>query len=399
MLRTIFLCPAANFCFLAFGAIVSLWVQRIGEIQHDLGLSDATLGLVFLAGPVGSLIAAQVAKALLRRWPVRCVMPVFWGLCLAAFAALPFAPGPVALAVGVLLLGAGCSGFDILLNAQTQRAEERLKSPLMMYAHAMFPAGFILAAGLGFLLAGWQVPLVWQFGLVAAGFGVAGLWGTVSLCSHAGANLACTPQPPRQKRFHIPHGMVLQIALLSACVAFVEGANGDWTSVFLKRYHEATPAMVSAAFMLGSLGALLVRLVGERIVQGLGALRTIQIVATVNVASWVLYLLAPNLPIVFLAIFAGAGIALVTPLTYRLAAGVENGRSKEANLADVSLLRTVSFTAGPALIGWVSHWATLGAALWLVVVANAVCAVLATRMEPARQTDSVPEMDVAMEGM
>ena len=56
----------SNFFFVS-GLCFATWAARIPDIQHHLGLSEAELGSVLFASPVGSMLCLPVAGILVTR--------------------------------------------------------------------------------------------------------------------------------------------------------------------------------------------------------------------------------------------------------------------------------------------------------------------------------------------
>src|SRR6056297_334594 len=70
-LRTVWTHPPSRAVALVFALVsifVGSWFARIPEVQAALGLSEATLGLVLLGMPVGTLAVMPLTGWLVARW-------------------------------------------------------------------------------------------------------------------------------------------------------------------------------------------------------------------------------------------------------------------------------------------------------------------------------------------
>lgn len=88
----------------AFLAVYVLYATR------ELGLGPAVIGLVFAGGGVGAVIGAVLSRRTADRFGVGPTIISGWLLAAAAVLAVPFAAGPPALVIAVLLLAKGFEG-------------------------------------------------------------------------------------------------------------------------------------------------------------------------------------------------------------------------------------------------------------------------------------------------
>lgn len=346
---------------------------RIPAVQTRLALDARTLGLVLLGLAVGALLAMPVAGAMMARTGSRRMTR---GAALALAAALPLpalAPSPLLLAGALVLLGGAGGVLGVAMNAQAAEVERLYGRPLMSGFHALFSAGGLVGAGIGGVAAQRGIdPAPHLLGAAAA---------LVVLALAAGRHLLPTPPSPSPDRGarrspRLPAGL-LALGAVAFCVLFAEGAMADWSAVYLRDVAGAGPGLTAAGFGAFSLAMAAGRVVGDRVLQRIGAERLVRgggTVAAVGVALAVL-LGTPWAAVLGFGL-VGAGLSAVFP-TVLATAGRAPGLPPAAAIAAVSTVGYTGFMAGPPLIGLVADALSLRAGLALVVVAAAVVALAA----------------------
>jgi Na+/melibiose symporter-like transporter len=173
LLRRIVLCTTLSNFFSAISAVLLvLFVIR------DLGLTEATLGLVFSVGAVGGLVAALTVTRISRVVGEGRTIPLM-ALVAAPFATLtPLAtelPPVAALAVGTFGVSYGAVGYNVIQVSFRQRLCPRpllgrMNASIRFIVWGSMPIGAFVGGLLGESLG--VVPTLW---LVAGGLLVAAL--------------------------------------------------------------------------------------------------------------------------------------------------------------------------------------------------------------------------------
>lgn len=173
LLRRIMLCTTLSNFFAAINSVL-----LVIFVIRELGLSEATLGLVFSVGSVGGLAAALTVSRFSRVIGEGRTIPAM-ALLTAPFAALtPLAvhlPPVPALAVGTFGVSFGAVGYNVIQMSFRQRLCPRpllgrMNASIRFVVWGSMPVGAFVGGLLGQHLG--VVPTLW---LVAAGFLVAGL--------------------------------------------------------------------------------------------------------------------------------------------------------------------------------------------------------------------------------
>ena len=108
---------AVSVLFAINGFALSCWLPRLAELQADLGLTDAQLGLVLAAGAAGGLLIGPLAGYLVARSSSARVSVWSYALIAPVLPVIGLAPDGLVLAAALLWLGALDSVMDAAMNA------------------------------------------------------------------------------------------------------------------------------------------------------------------------------------------------------------------------------------------------------------------------------------------
>lgn len=363
--------------FVVNGAIVGTWVALIPSIQESLGATSAQLGVAIFFGPLGALVAQQVAGQLLVRISSRAVLTVsaliFPWLALAPV----LAPTLPVLAFALFAFGYLNTTMDVTMNAHGVALEDSGGKSILSGLHAGWSIGGIIGSvGVGMAIAlGFDrvaevlvaAACLWLVALVASRF-----LGTGSVRT-AGAT-----------GIHLPTRAILPLAVIVVLIAFVEGGLSDWGGVYLRRGVGASEEAAAFAFAALSLGLFLGRIGGDWAKDRFGSIRLISWGMLLAAGAMAAFLVIGD-PWVALVgmVVAGIGISNTIPQLFGAA-----GRIPPAgpSLSAIFTFLTLAFMVGPLIIGRTADAAGIGIALGLLVVASVVVALIVPRV-PSAETN------------
>jgi predicted MFS family arabinose efflux permease len=368
--------------FFANGLGLGLWAGHIPVLQAAHGLDKAALGLALLGMALGAVIAMPLTgPATARYGSRRCT--VVAGVVYATGLCLPFvAPGHMALAAAMLLLGGANGAMDVAMNTQASAIERAYGRAIMSSFHAFFSLGGVAGALLagGAMAAG--VPPAVAMGLSGVAITVAVLAAGRSLL-HGGDGGG--------HAFGLPGRAALGIGLLTLLALLAEGAVLDWSAVYLASDTGASTAAAAVGYAAFSATMTLGRLTGDRVVRRFGAGRTLGLSALLAGAALLLALSGGTVMGVVGFGLAGLGLANAVPILFSAGSRLP-GMAPGVGVAMVATLGYAGFLAGPPLIGVAAEavglrWALLVIVPGLLVVALAGMRLVAPRpqAEPARQ--------------
>ncbi|MFD5511340.1 MFS transporter [Streptomyces sp. NPDC059761] len=351
---------AAVFC--THGAVTGSFATRIPWIQDHAQLSAGTLGLALAFPALGAAVAMPLAGRINHRFGARAALRallVLWTLSLI----LPsLAPNLTTLCFALFVYGATAGMADVAMNALGVETENRLGRSIMSSLHGMWSVGALIGSAAGTVAAHAGADarvhhLVAALALTAAG--LVAVRGVLDLHSAAGAQA-----PPH---FALPPKSALLIGAIGFCAVFAEGASMDWSAVYLRDVLDTNAGLAAACTTAFALTMALARLVGDRVVDRFGAVRTVRAGGLLATAGGVLVVAAGN-PAVAIAGFGliGLGIAVVVPLAFAAAA-----RSGPAPAQAIAGVATITYTSGliaPSAIGAVADATSLVVSFGLVTL-------------------------------
>ncbi|MFE3585264.1 MFS transporter [Streptomyces vinaceus] len=351
---------AAVFC--THGAVTGSFATRIPWIQDHAQLGAGTLGLALAFPALGAAVAMPLAGRINHRFGARTALRrllVLWTLSLI----LPsLAPNLATLCFALFVYGATAGMADVAMNALGVETENRLGRSIMSSLHGMWSVGALVGSAAGTLAAHAGADarlhhLIAALALTAAGLVAAR--GVLDLHSAADAQA-----PPH---FALPPRSALLIGAIGFCAVFAEGASMDWSAVYLRDVLDTDAGLAAACTTAFALTMALARLVGDRVVDRFGAVRTVRASGVLATAGGVLVVVAGN-PAVAIAGFGliGLGIAVVVPLAFAAAA-----RSGPAPAQAIAGVATITYTSGliaPSAIGAVADATSLVVSFGLVTL-------------------------------
>ncbi|MEY2534202.1 MAG: hypothetical protein QOF29_2112 [bacterium] len=377
---------AVTAIFLLNGVLFGTWAARIPAIRDRLDLSDGELGLALAFLPIGALVAMPMAGAFAARVGSRPATRVAFALTCAATGVVALAPSLPALAVLAMVLGAGMGSLDVSMNLHGVTVERRYERPILAGFHAGFSLGGLAGGALGALAAAAELDVRAHLALVGAAAGVVGLaWSHRLLPSAADATRQAEPMFARPPRRLWALG-----ALAFACLV-IEGASADWSGVYLKDELGTGPATAALGFTAFSVTMTAGRLVGDRLVMAVGAVRLVRAGGLLAALGFGLALLTAN-PVAALVGFAclGAGMASIVPIVFRTAGDIP-GMASGVSLAAVTTIGYLGFIVGPPIIGGLAELVGLPTALGAVAVLGVAVAALAPTTAPRAAARGVRE--------
>lgn len=346
---------ATRVVFFAIGFASGAWAPLAPFAKARLGAGDSAFGLLLLCLGLGSIAAMPIAGAVAARVGFRAVLTLASASALLVFPLLASLTVAPALAVALFVFGASIGSVDCVINMQAIVVERDSGRPMMSGFHALYSLGGMAGAGaVSGLLALALTPL-------AAALVIAAALLTATLAAWPG--LLSAREEAHGPAFAVPRGLVLLIGVLCFVVFLTEGSALDWSAVFLRTVRGAAPAQAGLGYVAFSAAMMAGRLVGDRFVGRLGAVRTVASGALVAASGLAFATLAPG----WVAAVAGyglvgAGCANIVPVLFTVV-GRQTVMPQSQAVPAVSVLGYAGILAGPAAIGFAACATSLPTAL------------------------------------
>ena len=383
-LRTIWTHRPSRAVALVFALVsifVGSWFARIPEVQTALGLTEATLGMVLLSMPLGTLLVMPITGWLVARWGAG---PVTLGAALSQGLPFVFLPVPNgALGLAGVLFGVGVVNgtLNVAMNARANAVEESRDVAIMSTCHGFFSMGGMIGAGVGSAAAAVSLPLEWHF------FGLI-LLGSFVVLIHRDALKGGPTKRHAGPAFAVPSPALAGIAVLLFCILLAEGAVSNWSAVYLRQGLGASAGVAGLGYAAFSAAMATGRLYGDRLLERFSTRWLVQTGALIAALGLGIGVFIGH-PVSGIAGFfvQGLGFAVLVPVLYRTAARTP-GMAPGSSIAAVASAGYVGLFTGPPLLGFVAD--TLGLP-WAIGVVALLAGVVSLAAGPVLRRSAAPE--------
>jgi MFS family permease len=367
---------AAGVFFALQGVCFASWGSRIATVQEQLGLSEASLGLILLTLPIGALAVTPLSGSWVARFGSQRV--VCWAA--AAYAAsllsIAFVMGIWQLTIVLVAFGASGTVLNIAVNSQGVAVEAHIRRSVMASFHGLWSLAGFLSAAFGGALVGAQVSCAIHYGVVAAfvlvAMAVAG--------PHLLRDVPVVANGVKPRR--LPDRELLQLGLVALCAMICEGTMFDWSGVYFRKVVHAPPAWIGAGYAayMGTMATG--RFMADRWAGQYGWVSIVRFSGGLIALGLVLSASVPALPIATLGfMMVGAGTSSIVPLVYGQA-GKSKTLSPSMALSAVSTIGFLGFLMGPPIIGLLAEVTNLRVAFACIALMGLMVRYVVQRLAP-----------------
>lgn len=346
---------AVSMFYFSMGLTFATWASRIPSIKQTLGLTEADLGTILFAIPVGQLVMMPFSGKIVIRYGSRNVVTLGILFYILSMTTLGLATQVWQLMLSLFFFGIFSNLTNISVNTQGILIEGLYRRPIMSAFHGAWSlAGFTGALiGLGMVNLKWS-PL-YHFAAVA-----------VLLYAAIFANfrylVKTKPAKPKKleqekKRSLLPkiNPALAWLGVIGFCSMVSEGIMFDWSGVYFEDVIKAPKSLVIvgyASFMSMMAGG---RFIGDKITQRFGRKRVLAFSGFLISGGMYIAVFFPYIiPAALGFMLVGLGVSTVVPGVYSLA-GKTPGIEPSQALTAVSSISFLGFLLGPPVIGYIAH--------------------------------------------
>ena len=337
--------------FFIYAFSLGAMFPRLDDIQTSLEIDKAELGLLLLCIPLGLQVTLLFADRLVRAISLKNIVCLgIPSICFTQFAAV--AVNQIALfAFFLIICGAFVAVVEVAINLEADRVEHALGSRIMNRSHAFWSIGFFSAAVVGALFSQFKVMLEIHFLLVC---GIAFL---ISKIIFADYNVAS----PRHtnvtniKKFSLPTGPIFVMVLFTMSAMLVEGASIDWSVIFMREIHSASPFISGFSLAMAAFSQAWVRFFGDNLLNKFGPI-LISVASLLFMFLGIFFVVLSNSSTLAIMgfLFMGAGSAVIFPMAISIAAS-RSDRPAETNVASLTQFAFGMFLLGPPILGFIGE--------------------------------------------
>ncbi|SDQ56484.1 MFS transporter [Microbacterium sp. cf332] len=395
--------------FAASGLSIATWAARVPSIKADLGIENREIGLALLAMGIASILGLSASSVVIARLGTRTgmfgmLMTLSVGLAVLGLGA-GFFHSYAMLVVGLALFGFGNGCLDVMMNVDGAAIETHSGKTILPLFHAFFSFGTVIGAGLGAIAAGLRISVAIHAVTMAALIVVLAVVAIASVPRRAVTDAAAADGasaagdetgaaagagsgrgPGWRERLAVslsawrePRTYTLGIIMLG--MAFAEGGANDWLALGVVEHEGGSAALGAAALTVFSVSMTVVRTFGGPLVDRFGRVATLRVLAVAATAGILLFILAPNLPLVFVgAALWGIGASLGFPLG--MSAAADDPAHAAARVSAAATIGYVAFLCGPPILGFISDHIGLLPTLFILVVLVAASGLASSAAKP-----------------
>ena len=342
---------AVSLIFAINGMVFGTWASRIPAIVDFHDLSPGSLGLlIFLAG-LSAVIAFSIFGRAADRYGAAFITKRATLLLIPlTLIFIAYANSIWMLVFAVIFFGAIHGGDDVAMNAWAAEVEREYTRPVMSSFHAMWSLGAGIGAGLGSLLAFYEVGFKNHFSLISIIIFVLALSAAfVPFESQKNKKEADSPF------ISIPKGSLLPVATITFFASLSEGAVADWSAIFLKSVASLNDGNAALGFTVFSVCMFSMRLLGDRISFILGPATAARYSGLVALTGSIILLVSDSFLLLLLGFgLIGLGIAVIIPLAFSRA-GNDETISQGTAIASIATLGYGGMLLGPLFLGLIAE--------------------------------------------
>lgn len=350
--------------FILLGGTWGTLLTRFPTLRDELGFSFSLMSVIVLFPSVGTIIGLSFAGRLEAKLGARRL--TLLGLTLMAVS-LPLGTGLLLARVdlaGYLILGLVGVGFgfaDVAVNVSGAQAERASGRPRMSTLHAGFSIGGILSVLIGAWAESTQLDVVLHHTVSAVVVLIAMvlIQGFIVDTTTPGEIPVATGPISTEALTHLSKvwkdPRVLLLGFIALAGSLADGVATDWMPLAFIDIYALENSNAVLVLTLMYIGALTLRLSGDRIVTRFGRVHALRFsfgcaiigVLLVSLSPWA-WLAIPG------ALLWGMGDALAFPLA--VSAASEHPKFAARRVAAVSTIAYTAYAAGPVTFGFMGDY-------------------------------------------
>jgi fucose permease len=368
---------ATRLSFFSLGFATAAWAPLIPFAQQRLNLNHADFGLLLLCMGIGSMIAMPATGALVKRWGCRPLIAVALMLLMMLLPSLTMWNSIVTMAVALFIFGSAAGCLGVAINLQAVVVEKHSLRALMSSFHGMCSLGGLTGAMLvTALLAVGLSPLMSTLSVVMILLVIGAVAIPSCLTSFEQDEKPHEDTTVAPKKNYRPNGIIILIGMMCFIAFLSEGAAMDWGGIYLTSKYQLNPAFAGLAYTFFALSMTTGRFAGHILLKQLGEKSIVTYSAIVAAIGMAVIVIAPVWQVVILGYaLLGLGCSNIVPVMFSRV-GRQNVMPKAAALSLVSTIAYTGSLTGPALIGLIGEWTSLGAVLSGVAILLSIIALL-----------------------
>jgi len=363
---------AVGSLFFLAGLCFSSWASRIPSIRQKLNLSDAELGIVLFALPVGLLISLPLSGWLINKSGSKKVIITSILLYSVILVAIGFAGTTFQLIACLFIFGLLGNMVNISVNTQAVGVEALYQRSIMASFHGLWSMAGFTGAAIGTFMIGKNIIPSYHFLLVTS------LVFVIVLINFRHTLAKDFNTKKNQPLIFKPEKSLINLGLIAFCSMLCEGAMFDWSGIYFEKVVKADKALIGAGYTAFMLTMATGRFFADWFTNRIGLKHTLQVSGALTASGLLIAVMLPHLVTAIVGfLLVGFGVSSVIPLVYSVA-GKSKVLSAGTALAAVSTIGFLGFLLGPPMIGLVAGATSLRVSFFIIAVMGSCITIIAT---------------------
>jgi MFS family permease len=369
---------ATSLFFFGMGFCFSTWASRIPDIKSMLHLSEAALGTMLFALPVGQLVAMPISGKIVTKYGSRKISILgllSYAICLPLLGA---AKSEWQLAAGLFLFGFVSNFCTIAVNTQGVYTQQLFDKPVIGSFHGSWSLAGFFGALVGIVMLAFELSPFLHF-TIALSF--------VILLISTNYKFIINAKSKQEKMqsnysfFKNPDKNLLWLGVICFCGMASEGIMFDWSGVYFKEIIKAPGALAVLGYTTFMVSMASGRFLSDYLVHRFGIKKVLIISGLVISCGLYTAVLFPYLiPCTIAFMLVGFGVSNVVPIIFNIAGNNEKVPTGIA-LTVVTSISFLGFLIGPPLIGLIAELTSLKYSFAIVGVFGVFISLLVSRLK------------------
>jgi MFS family permease len=369
---------ATSLFFFGMGFCFATWASRIPDIKSALQLSEAALGTLLFAMPIGQLFAMPFSGKVVTKYGSRTITLIGLVLYAACLPLIGLATEKWQLAVGLFLFGLFGNFCNIAVNTQGVYTQQLFDKPIIGSFHGSWSLAGFCGALTGLLMLALELS-VFQHFVVAFVF-VLGIIAT----NQKFMIRAKSKQESEKSTYSFwknPDKNLLLLGVICFCGMASEGIMFDWSGVYFKEIIKAPGALVVLGYTTFMISMASGRFLSDFLVARYGARKVLIISGLViSTGLYTAVLLPYIIPCTIAFMLVGFGVSNVVPIIFNVAGNSKTVPTGIA-LTIVTSISFLGFLMGPPLIGYIAELTSLKHSFAIIGIFGVLVSLLVWRLK------------------
>lgn len=364
--------------FFGMGFSFATWASRIPDIKSMLHLSEADLGGLLFALPVGQLIAMPFSGKIVTKYGSKQI--TIFGLLLysACMPLLGLATSKVELGLALLLFGFFGNFCNIAVNTQGVYTQQLFEKPIMGSFHGSWSLAGFCGALVGLIMVSLELSVFNHFIIAFA------MVCLLVLANYSFLIKAKTKELEEQTSYSFfknPNMNLIWLGVICFCCMASEGIMFDWSGVYFKEIVKAPGGLVVLGYTTFMVSMASGRFLSDILVHKYGAKKVLIISGIVISSGLYLAVVLPYLiPCTIAFMMVGFGVSNVVPIIFNAAGNIKNV-PPGITLTIVTSISFLGFLIGPPIIGFIAEMTSLQYSFAFIGIFGVFISILVSRLK------------------